>query len=150
MQPDHRTGVVAGILGARHLAAIAKREVEEALAVEHQARPEMLAPGAFRALPEEDLDVLQLVAGQPATRDLGAHAVCAARRVGEIDDSVLRECGVEGHVHQAALPVHRDLRQAGDRLRVELRPDMAPPGLFVTACARPAGTRATRAAPARA
>jgi len=111
--------VIVGLLRARHLAAVAQREIEVARAVEDDAAAEVVPRTALRALPEEDLHVLEAVAGEPSARELGTDPVVAARRVGEVHELVFLELGVRHHVVQAALPVHRDLRQAGDRLRLE-------------------------------
>ncbi len=124
--------MVVGPLRALLLAALAERDVEVALPVEHEARAEMLAAAPLWALPEEGLDVLQPVAGEPTARHFGAHAVRPAGGVGNVDHAVLRELRMQHHIHQPALPVHRDFRQPGDRLRVELvvRDQAQPPGFL--------------------
>src|SRR6185436_3993835 len=91
MQTDHGPGVVVRPLRAIPVAALAEGEIEIAGAVEDDAPAEMVAAPAFRVLGKESLHVLQAIALQLAARQLGAEAVAAARRVGEIDERVLRE-----------------------------------------------------------
>ena len=67
------------------------------------------------------LDVTQRVPVQPAPREGGrAAAVVVPLGVGEIDQPVVGEVGVERHVHQAAVAVDPHLRHPGDGTRIEL------------------------------
>jgi hypothetical protein len=78
------------------------------------------AASSLRILREEALHILQPVAGEPAARELGAHAARAAAGVRKVDERVLGEAWVQHHVEQSALPVRRHFRHAGDRLGIEL------------------------------
>src|SRR5262245_61657056 len=58
VQADDRAGVIVGLLRARHLAAVAEREIEVACAVEHDAATAVNARAPLRARPERNLSVL--------------------------------------------------------------------------------------------
>jgi hypothetical protein len=127
VQADDRTRVIVGLLRA---VALAERDEKVAVAIEHESRAEMHAGGAFRLLAEDHLDVLQAIARQPAARDLGPEAGRITAGVGKIDEVVLGEAGMQRDVEQPALADGRDLRQSGNRLRVEpavLADDAEPP-----------------------
>jgi hypothetical protein len=108
-------------LGAVLLAAVALRDVEEAGAVEHEARAEVAAAARLRHLAVDDFDVLHSRifdrARQPAAEHRAAVAPVPAVGEREVHQAVLGEAGMERDVEQAALAVLLDLRQAGDRLR---------------------------------
>ena len=112
MQPDHRSGEVVGLLRARHLTAIAQRDVKKSSAVEHQPRAEMQAGIGLGQLAEDHFDVLEAVAREAATRHFGADPVRTARGVRKIDKTVFGELRMQRDVHQTALPVRRHLRKA--------------------------------------
>ena len=70
-----------------------------------------------------DHQVLHVVerasSSRPRARAGEAAAVVVPLGVGEIDEAVVREVGMHGHVHQPAVAVGPHLRHAGDRVRVE-------------------------------
>ena len=80
----------------------------------------MPAGGALRALTKDHLRAFDAVPHQLAARHLGAETIGSARRKAPVDEVVLRVIRMQDHVHQPALAVRRDLRQACDRLRVQL------------------------------
>src|SRR5205807_1342602 len=130
VQTDHRAGVVIRALRALHLPALAEREIEIAVAVEDDAPAEVDAARAFRALPEQHLHVLQLLAVQLCAGELGSDAAFAACGVCEINQPVLTVPRVENDIEKPALPSGGDLRQPRNRLGIELPPrnDTQPPG----------------------
>src|SRR5687767_15543274 len=66
VQPDHRSCVVIGSLRAPLIAAIAERDVEQPVAIEYQARAEVLPGTALGQLAKDHLDVFELAARETA------------------------------------------------------------------------------------
>src|SRR4029079_11142201 len=114
VQADHRSGVIAWPLRALHISAIAKRDVQVSRAIEHQARTEVPPGVSLRLLPEDHFYVLESIASKLSPRDLGAYAIHAARRIRKIDPAGLAKPRVKRNIHQTALAVHGDWRQARD------------------------------------
>ncbi len=79
----------------------------------------MPATAGFGLLAEQHLHVLQPVIHQPAARCLGADPALAARRVGQVHQSILGKAWMQGHVEQSALALHGDRWQALHRPRVQ-------------------------------
>ena len=110
------------------LGPLAERDEQMALAVEHQARAEMLGAVELRLLAEDDLDVRErpLVLAEDAAGDRGAVAAVAGLGIAQIHQAVLAEVRVERDVEKAALITRVHLRHARDRLRdLALGRDMA-------------------------
>jgi len=128
-QAQDLAGVVVQRLCPLHLAAVAERHVhDDRLArpgVEHDARAEVLAGAALGRHAEHHLHLLH-APGTGRTRELAARhlgavaALGVALRVAPVDPAVARVLGVRHHVHQPALPLRVDARQAGYRRGVQL------------------------------
>jgi hypothetical protein len=114
---DHGPRQIVQVLGAVRIAALAGRHIEHAVRPERQARAEVPAAARLGARLEDDLEVDELPLVQTGAGHLRASLEQAFGRVAEVDQAVVREVGIEGHVHQAALPARRDLGQPRHRLR---------------------------------
>jgi hypothetical protein len=88
VQPDHRSGMVIRALRALLLPALAERETKSAVAVEDDAAAEVDAARAFRALPEQHLHVLQLLAIQLCARELDSDAALSAGGIRKVKQAV--------------------------------------------------------------
>ena len=112
----HRPGVVGGVLGPVPLAAFAERDHQIAVGQNRQPRAEVAA-AARRPVHGEDAPyVPQPVAIQLGARHGGAQAAAGVLRVGEVDQPVAGETGIQDHVEQTALTDRGDLRKPGHRL----------------------------------
>ena len=100
--------MVAGVLCARPVAAIPQGQEHVPLAVEHHPAAEVAASPRLGQRPEQDLDIRKAVAVEPAAGQLGAVAPGPLAGIGDIDEAVLREPGVQHDVVQTALPPRRN------------------------------------------
>ena len=125
--------VLSSVLGVRPPdVAFAESDEQPAVTREHQPRSEVMAALHRRLLAEDDLHAGELAALEHAARDRGSVASLAGLRVGQVDEAVLREGGVERHVEQAALPLGLDRRHSGNRrthLAVALDESQTRPGV---------------------
>ena len=80
----------------------------------------MAAAATLGQLAENDLDILEAAAGELAAGDFGADAALTAPHVGQVNEVVLRVTGMQRDIEQPALADGGDLRQAGNRLRIQL------------------------------
>jgi hypothetical protein len=85
--------------------AIAERDEELAVGAEGKPRAEMVAATDLGLLPEDDLDIFEAPVAELPARDRGSCGVFAGLRLGEIDEAVLGESGIERHIEKAALTV---------------------------------------------
>ena len=106
----------AEVLRRTEFEAIAERDEELAVGAEGKPRAEMVAAADLGLLPEDDLDILETPVAELAARDRGSCAVFAGLRIGEIDEVVLGESGIERHIEKAALAVCDYLGHACDGL----------------------------------
>ena len=119
--------MIGGVLGAVPLAALSHGHQQVAVGQERQPRPEM-APAARGAVHGEDAAQRdQAVAGQLGAGDRGAQAAPELFRVGEVEQPVVREAGVQHQVQQPALADRGDRRQPVDRVAAAVRPDAQQP-----------------------
>ena len=98
---------------------------------EQEARAEVAAAVVARQGDVDLLDILQARADEPAAGDRGGRIVIVVgARIGEVDQAVLREAGVQRHVEQPALAIVPHLGHARDRLGHEpaVRDDAEPAG----------------------
>ncbi len=79
----------------------------------------MTAAAGARQGDIEFLDGHETLAGERAAGDRGRRATVAGARIGEIDQPVLRELGVQRDVEQPTLAAVAHVGRTGDRLRVE-------------------------------
>ena len=83
---------------------------------EHKPRPEMIPAGDLWKLPEDHLDIIDAAVTELATGNGGSGVVFTRLRIGEIDQPVVGEKGIERHVEQPALALREDLWHALERL----------------------------------
>ena len=89
-------------------------------AVEDDASAEVAPATRLRQCTEQHLDVRERMVGEPATGEFRADAVLAAPGIGEVDQPVAGEIGMQGDVEQPALADGGEVvGQAVDRARVE-------------------------------
>src|SRR5690349_17327785 len=119
VEADDRARMIVRPLRAVLLATFAERDVEITLTIEHQPRAEMAPRSALGLLAEDDLYVLETMAGEAAAGDFGADAAFATRGVGEIHKAVLRIAGMQGDIEQPTLTIGGYRWQAGHGIRIE-------------------------------
>ena len=130
LEADDAARRVAHVLRAVGLAPLARSDEEVAIG-EQQARAEVAAAVVARQGDVDLLDILQARADEPAAGDRGGRIVIVVgARIGEVDQAVLREAGVQHHVEQPALAIVPHLGHARDRLGHEpaVRDDAEPAG----------------------
>src|SRR5262249_36977998 len=79
-------------------------------------RPEMIPAGDLWKLPEDHLDIIDTAVTELATGNGGSGVVFTRLRIGEKDQPVVGEMGIERHVEQPALALREDLWHALERL----------------------------------
>ena len=129
-EADDAARRVAHVLRAVGLAPLARGDKEVAIG-EQEARAEVAAAVVARQGDVDLLDILQARADEPAAGDRGGRIVIVVgARIGEVDQAVLREAGVQRHVEQPALAIVPHLGHARDRLGHEpaVRDDAEPAG----------------------
>ena len=114
-QPHDLAAEIGEVLRALHLVALAAGHVEQACAVEDDARAEMQAAGRARQGLEDALHAEQRIVAELGPRQHRRGAALALAGIGEIEHGVPREVGVQADVEQAALAARIDLGQAADR-----------------------------------
>ena len=115
IQPDHRAVMVGEILGALALPALTHGDKQMALRVEREPRAEVIGRVHQRLGREDHLEVLQPAVAENGPRDAGAVAAIALGRIGQVDQPVRRELGIERDVEQPALAAGVNRRHALDR-----------------------------------
>src|SRR5262245_41524610 len=83
-------------------------------------------------LTEDHLDIVDAAVAEFAAHNRGTRPIFARLRIGEIDETVVGEMGIERHVEKTALALGENSRHAFERfrLRAVLRDDVEPPGPF--------------------
>ena len=76
----------------------------------------MVAAPDLRLLAEDHLDAVEAALAEFPARHRGSGAALARLGIGEINEAVRFEVGVDGHIEQSALPYGNDLRHAGEWL----------------------------------
>ena len=110
--------------------AVAQAHEQTAIPREHEARAAVQAAAHLGQLPEDDLHVGHALAIEPAARHGHAVATLAGFGIGPVDQAVVGELRVHGHVEQAALAARVDGGQAGEWFtRLAIRRQHAQPAL---------------------
>ena len=119
-KPQNLAGMMARVLGARSVVPLADGHEERPVAPERQLRSEMQRAACAPGIGHEDvLDIRERLSVEPAARERRRVTSLTGFRIRQVDEAVLREAGMQRNLEQAALPHGVNLRDPGDRLRIE-------------------------------
>src|SRR5262245_25166781 len=96
VQAYHGACVIVGLLRPVAVAAFAESDEKIAVAIEHEARPEVLAAPGLGLHAKDDFDVIETGARQSSACHLGADASRTRSRVREIHEAVVGEARMQG------------------------------------------------------
>src|SRR4029077_14009940 len=104
--------VIGKILGRGEGEALAEGDEQLAVRREDEARTEMVAALHLWLLAEYHLDAVEAALAEFPARHRGGGATLAWFGIGEINEVVRLEVGVDRHIEQSSLPHGNDLRHA--------------------------------------